>query len=98
MTISKLEKELIELEKDLSDLDIDGSILHIQDLEGFAFPQLELVENSSWIEENKLSFKNRDNFDPELWRSQNHYIVRFNSKMGSGLRVSEVAFEKQSFF
>jgi hypothetical protein len=84
--------------RDVSDLNIDGNILHIQDLEGFAFPQLELVENSSWIEENKSSFKNRDNFDPELWHSQNHYIVRFNSNMGSGLRGSKVAFEKQSFF
>ncbi|MBK9925825.1 MAG: hypothetical protein IPP66_11090 [Anaerolineales bacterium] len=76
-------------------LNIDGRVLQIKDLDFFPFEE---VEDSDWVEENKSLFADRVQSNPELWHSQNHYVVRFLPEMGSGLRISEVSFEKRSFY
>src|SRR6185436_17927064 len=77
-----------------SGLHIDGQPVHIFD----RFPSpIEIVEDSLWVKEIEDVFKHRDNYNQELWRTQNHYIVRFLSEVGSGLRTSEVAFKTHLF-
>jgi len=78
-----------------SKLNMDGNILPIK---GFASSPVEFVKNSSWLEEIKSIFEDKVNTNPELWSSQNHYIVRFREEMGNGLQISNISFEKQSFF
>jgi len=77
-----------------SGLSIDGQPLPIFDL----FPSpVEIVENSLWAKEIEDAFKDRDNYNQVLWQTQNHYVVRFLSEMGSGLRVTDVAFKTHLF-
>jgi len=77
-----------------SGLAIDGQPVNIFD----TFPSpIEIVEDSLWLKEIEDIYKSRDSYNQESWQTQNHYIVRFLSEMGSGLRISEAAFKTHLF-
>ncbi len=77
-----------------SGLTIDGQPVNIFDTSP---SPIEIVEDSLWLKEIEDIYKSRDNYNQEFWQTQNHYIVRFLSEIGSGLRVSEAAFKTHLF-